>query len=86
MTKSPLPLEVENRTLKTRIAALEETHAFIAMYYTLRVAERLHEWRKTDEELGDQESARAMHLAYVRVKEMAEEFHAKSHVGIGDIT
>ena len=72
--------------LRIRLEELEASHAFIAMYYTLRVAERLNEWRKTDEELGDEESAKAMRLAYSRVKEMAEEFHEKSSLGLGDIT
>ena len=72
--------------LKARIEALEETNAFLAMYFTLRVAERLLEWRKSDEEEGDKASAKAMHLAYTRVYEMAQEVHDKSHVGIGDIT
>jgi hypothetical protein len=72
--------------LQRRLEEVEGAHAFLAMYYTLRVAERLHEWRKTDEELGDEESARAMHLAYTRVYEMAQEFHEQSPVGIGDIT
>ena len=72
--------------LKARIEGLEESHAFLAMYFTLRVAERLLEWRKSDEEEGDKASAKAMHLAYTRVYEMAQEFHDKSPIGIGDIT
>lgn len=72
--------------LKARIEGLEESHAFLAMYFTQRVAERLLEWRKSDEEEGDKASAKAMHLAYTRVCEMAQEFHDKSPIGLGDIT
>ena len=72
--------------LKARIEALEESYSFLAMYFTQRVAERMLEWRKSDEEEGDKVAAKAMHLAYVRVSEMVQEVHEKSHVGIGDIT
>ena len=80
------PKQAEISILKTRLDALEETHAFIAMYYAFRAAQLLDEWRLAEEEAGDEERAKAMHLAYRRVKEMADEFHAKSMLGIGDIT
>lgn len=72
--------------LKARVEGLEEAHAFLAMYFTQRVAERLLEWRKSDEKDGDEDAAKAMHLAYLRVREMAQEFHDKSPIGLGDIT
>ncbi len=40
MTKTLIPLEAEVTILKTRLNALEETQAFIDMYYILRVAEK----------------------------------------------
>lgn len=45
MPPTKIRTEAEAAILKTRLNALEESHAFIAMYYTLRVAERLHELR-----------------------------------------
>ncbi len=73
-------------TLKARIEGLEEANAFLAMYYTQRVAERLHELRLAAEKEGDKATANAMFLAYKQVREMAEEYHEKSPVGLGDIT
>ncbi|MEI7601535.1 MAG: hypothetical protein WCJ41_19740 [Aestuariivirga sp.] len=72
--------------LKARIEGLEESHAFPAMYFTQRVAERLHELRLAAEKEGDEVTANAMFLAYKEVREMAQEFHEKSPVGLGDIT
>jgi len=86
MTKSPALLEVEIGTLKRRIEAIEEAHALLAMYYTLRASERLDEWEQTHNELGKVEGAKACHFAARHVREMAEEYHQKSHVGIGEIT
>ena len=72
--------------LKARIEGLAEAHAFLAMYYTQRVAERLHEIRMAAEKEGDEVTAKAMFLAYKQVREMAQEYHDKSPVGLGDIT
>ena len=72
--------------LQARIEGLEESHAFLAMYFTQRVAERLHERRLAAEKDGDEVTANAMYLAYKEVREMAEEFHEKSSFGLGDIT
>ena len=86
MTKSTALLEAEIGMLKTRIIALEENYSFLAMYFTLRAAERLLEWEKTHRELGELEEAKACLFASGHVQEMAEEYHGKSQVGIGDIT
>ena len=72
--------------LKARIEGLEESHAFLAMYFTQRVAERLHELRLAAEKEGDKVTAHAMFLAYKEVREMAQEYHDKSPIGLGDIT
>jgi hypothetical protein len=72
--------------LKARIEGLEEAHAFLAMYYTQRVAERLDAIRVQSLEDGDTKTANALHIAYTWVREMAKEYHDKSPVGLGDIT
>ena len=51
------PKQAEISILKTRLDALEETHAFIAMYYAFRAAQLLDEWRLAEEEAGDEERA-----------------------------
>jgi hypothetical protein len=64
--------KAEIQKLNTRLEELEKAHGFIEMYYTLRAAERLDEWAKTHENLGEAE-AEGLRLASQYLREMAEE-------------
>lgn len=72
--------------LQIRLEELEKAHAFTALYYTLRAAERLEKWEKAHRELGEITEAEAMSYAAERLYEMADEYRDKSPVSVGDIT
>lgn len=72
--------------LQIRLDELEASHAFIALYYTLRAAEHLEEWAKAHDRLGETDEAKGVRRAAGYLYELADEQRKKSELGVGDIT